>query len=52
MNNNKKPMTTEAASRIHSAEARSNGGGVSKDSFTARAQKSVAATPPKPATKK
>ena len=32
-------MTTEAVSRIHSAEARSNGGGVSKDSFTARAQK-------------
>lgn len=52
MSNNKKPMTTEAVSRIHSAEARSNGGGVSKDSFTAQAQKSVSVPPSKPATKK
>ncbi|MFQ2221434.1 hypothetical protein ACK32A_01290 [Aeromonas enteropelogenes] len=52
MSNNKKPMTTEAVSRIHSAEARSNGGGVSKDSFTAQAQKTVSVPPSKPATKK
>ncbi|MCV3275493.1 hypothetical protein [Aeromonas hydrophila] len=52
MSNSKKPMTTEAVSRIHSAETRSNGGGVSKDSFTARAQKTAAVTPPKPETKK
>lgn len=59
MSNNKKPMTTEAVSRIpypvsriHCAEARSNGGGVSKDSFTARAQKTVAVPPSKPTTKK
>ncbi|WP_323897388.1 hypothetical protein [Aeromonas allosaccharophila] len=52
MNNKKKPMTKEAVSRIHSAEATSNGGGVSKDSFTARAQKVVAAPPAKPAKNK
>ncbi|MEN3801998.1 hypothetical protein ACSZMW_01865 [Aeromonas allosaccharophila] len=51
MSNNKKPMTPEAVSRIHSAEARTNGGGVSKDSFTARAQKTVAVPPLKPTTK-
>ncbi|WP_429103367.1 hypothetical protein, partial [Aeromonas veronii] len=51
MSNNKKPMTPEAVSRIQSAEARTNGGGVSKDSFTARAQKTVAVPPLKPTTK-
>ncbi|WP_185817651.1 hypothetical protein [Shewanella atlantica] len=38
-----KSMTAEAAARIHSAEAHANGGQVSKGSFTARAQKTVAA---------
>ena len=52
MSNNKKPMTPEAVSRIHSAEAKQQGGVVSKDSFTARAQKTAAVTPPKPETKK
>lgn len=52
MSNDKKPMTPEAVSRIHSAETPSNGGGVSTDSFTARAQKAVAVPPSKPATKK
>ncbi len=52
MSNNKKPMTTDAVSRIHSAEARDNGGEVRKDSFTARAQRTVAVTPPKTAPKK
>ncbi|MFM5239238.1 MULTISPECIES: hypothetical protein [Aeromonas] len=52
MSNNKKPMTPEAVSRIHSAEAKQQGGGVSKDSFTARAQKVVAVPPSKPTTKK
>lgn len=52
MSNNKKTMTPEAVSRIHSAEAKQQGGGVSKDSFTARAQKIVAVPPSKPTTKK
>lgn len=43
---NKKTMTPEAVFRIHSAEARSNRSMVSKDSFTARAQKAIAAPPP------
>lgn len=41
MGNNKKAMTPEAQARIHSAEAK-QGGSVSKDSFTARAQRTVA----------
>ena len=41
MTNSKKPMTQEALSRIHAAEAKQNGGGVNKDSFTARAQRIV-----------
>lgn len=35
------PMTTEAAARIHSSEAKGNGGQVSKDSFTARATRAA-----------
>jgi hypothetical protein len=38
----KTPMTPEAAARIHSAEAIKSGGKVSTDSFTSRAQKTVA----------
>lgn len=33
-----KPMTKEAAARIHRAEAKANDGGVNKNSFTSRAQ--------------
>lgn len=36
------PMTQDAASRIQSAEARSGGGGVVKDSFAARAARAAA----------
>lgn len=36
------PMTPNAAARIHSAEARSGGGQVSTQSFTARAQRAAA----------
>lgn len=39
---NKKPMTTSAAARIQSKEARDNGGKTSKGSFSARAQKGAA----------
>lgn len=35
-------MTPKAQARIHSAEAKKGDGGVSKDSFTARVQRSVA----------
>ncbi|MGE4518927.1 MAG: hypothetical protein AB7E04_05400 [Desulfobacteraceae bacterium] len=35
------PMTKEALSRIHSTEAKKNGGNVPKNSFTSRAQKAV-----------
>lgn len=35
------PMTTEAAARIHSNEAKGNGGQVSKDSVTARATRAA-----------
>ncbi|WCH21122.1 hypothetical protein [Aeromonas salmonicida] len=45
MMSNKKTMIPEAVFRIHSAEARSNRSMVSKDSFTARAQKAIAAPP-------
>lgn len=45
----KTPMTPEAAARIHSAEAIKNGGKVSTDSFTSRAQKAVAEVKPKTA---
>ena len=45
MSKNKKPMTLEAQVRIHSVEAQKNGGGVSKDSFTARTQRTVAQQP-------
>lgn len=37
----KTPMTSEAAARIHSAEAIKSGGKVSTDSFTSRVQKAV-----------
>ena len=37
----KTPMTKEAAQRIHSAEATKNGGQVSKQDFTARAQRAA-----------
>lgn len=43
----KTPMTPEAAARIHSAEAIKHGGKVSADSFTSRAQKTVAEVKPK-----
>jgi len=36
------PMTTEAASRIHSTQAKQTGGQVAKNSFTARVQRTVA----------
>lgn len=39
---NKKPMTTSAAARIQSHEARNNGGKTSKGTFSARAQKGAA----------
>lgn len=35
-------MTNEAAARIQSAQAKSNGGQVAKDSFAARAQSAAA----------
>lgn len=35
------PMTTDAVARIHSSEAKGNGGQVSKDSFTARATRAA-----------
>jgi len=37
----KKPMTTEAASRIQSSTAKSSNGSVSKGSFAARATKAA-----------
>jgi hypothetical protein len=37
-----KPMTPEAARRIQSSEAKASGGGVPKDSFTARTQRTLA----------
>ncbi|WP_422474579.1 hypothetical protein [Endozoicomonas sp. ALB032] len=37
----KTPMTSEAAARIQSSEAKANGGGVSKDSFSSRAQRAA-----------
>ncbi len=36
------PMSSDAAARIHSAEAKSKGGQVSKDDFAARAAKAAA----------
>ncbi len=36
------PMTTKAAGRIQSAEAKNNGGNVKKGGFAARAQKGAA----------
>lgn len=45
MSKSKNPMTPEAQARIHSVEAQKNGGSVSKDSFTARAQRTVAQQP-------
>ena len=37
-----KPMTAADVARIQSATAKQSGGGVSKDSFVARAQRTVA----------
>ncbi len=37
-----KPMSTTAAARIHAAEAKASGGGVSSASFAARAQAAAA----------
>lgn len=37
-----KPMTMKDAARIHSAEAKANGGTVPKGSFTARAARAAA----------
>lgn len=37
-----KPMTMKDAARIHSAEAKANGGSVPKGSFTARAERAAA----------
>jgi hypothetical protein len=36
------PMTTEAAARIHSTQAKQGGGQVTNNSFTARVQRTVA----------
>ena len=36
-----KPMTQDAASRITSATAKKSGGGVSKESFAARAERAA-----------
>ena len=36
------PMTTEAAARIHSTQAKKGDGQVTKDSFTTRVQRTVA----------
>lgn len=36
------PMTSAALSRIHSSEAKSGGGQVSKRSFTSRVQRTLA----------
>jgi hypothetical protein len=36
------PMTKEALSRIHSTEAKKNGGNVPKNSFTSRVQRIIA----------
>ncbi len=44
MKNGKTTMTKAAAARIQSAEAKSNGGGVSKGSFASRAQSAAAST--------
>lgn len=41
----KAAMTPKAAARIHSAEARKGGGVVPANSFTARAQRTVAQKP-------
>ena len=38
----KNPMTTDAAARIQSNEAKQHGGGVPKDGFAARAQAAAA----------
>jgi len=37
-----KPMAAKDVARIHSAEAKANGGTVPKSSFTARAQRAAA----------
>ncbi|MBU2115942.1 MAG: hypothetical protein KKE94_19435 [Gammaproteobacteria bacterium] len=42
MTQSKTPMTSEAAARIQSTQAKQNGGSVAKGSFTARAQSSAA----------
>ncbi|MGF1753944.1 hypothetical protein L4C33_10145 [Vibrio makurazakiensis] len=42
MTNSKTPMTPSAARRIQSAEAKENGGKVTKDGFAAKAQKAAA----------
>lgn len=42
MTQNKSSMTPDAVARIHSSEAKQNGGSVTKGSFTARAQSSAA----------
>lgn len=42
MSKDKAPMTSEAAARIHSNQAKQNRGQVSKDSFAARAQRAAA----------
>ncbi|EJB1759747.1 hypothetical protein MUE06_003466 [Vibrio parahaemolyticus] len=41
MSKNKTPMTTEAAARIQSHEAKNNGGKVEKSSFAGRAQRAA-----------
>ncbi|MFH1913671.1 MAG: hypothetical protein ABIK45_05295 [Pseudomonadota bacterium] len=43
MTKKKTPMTPADASRIQSAEAKANGGAVSKESFAAKAQSAAAA---------
>ncbi|WP_281544945.1 hypothetical protein [Grimontia sp. SpTr1] len=41
MNKPKNPVTTEAAARIQSAEAKQNGGKVEKGGFAARMQRAA-----------
>ena len=42
MSKSSKPMTSSAAARVQSANAKSNGGSTVKGSFTARAQSAAA----------
>lgn len=41
MTQTKSPITSDALSRIHSTEAKKNGGAVEKGSFTTRVQRAL-----------